>query len=238
MKELGAKKLLLTGTSSDLKAFDEQFFLEKRKEGYQIFSFSDSIVYLDALGISSDYFTYIDPHTIFTIKYMVSDISFLNDVTSIIPNIFDNDLEIFKRVGFTSPVCRIQNELDVFNTIYKNNIVPNAVLIDPVIRYIDDEAEIDFKSNFHMFNHQYLNIDKFSCYLLPLIFYMFKELESVACVGFGHFEMKRLTNDDTTDYSHYIHTFQSMEETIKKHLAATKIDIAFIGEKSLFESLS
>lgn len=245
MKSLEDKKLLLLGTSADIMQFDKDFFLQKKDEGYKILCFSNSITYLNSLGMSPNYFTYIDPNTVIEIKNQVADIELFNRTTSIIPNIFDDELKIFRQLRFGSAVCRSQERFSAFNEVYRNNISPNAILIDDFnITPINYSGELDFKSTFYIFRW-HLNNDKFSCYLLPLIFYVFKKLKTINCIGFGQFEMHRYRsisnskceNRDKKDYKGYIESFKLMEKKLKKHLTDREISITFLGEKSLYESL-
>ena len=41
------EKLVLTGPSSDIGNFDSEFFLEKRKKGFKVLSFADSLLHLE-----------------------------------------------------------------------------------------------------------------------------------------------------------------------------------------------
>lgn len=84
------------------------------------------------------------------------------------------------------------------------------------------------------------NMDKFTCFLMPLVFYFFKDLKEIKTLGFGEFNHPRYRVHDHSNislklgYKEFMTTAQRNLPLIKSHLKER--DIKFSSETDNFFS--
>ena len=98
-------KLLLVGPSSDIKTFSKDFFNQKMESGYNVFCFGDSLLYLKSINVKPDFFTFIDPETIYNVK-SVLETDFLQDTYLLVHDLYSNECYNFNKLGYTSEHLR------------------------------------------------------------------------------------------------------------------------------------
>ena len=234
-------KILLVGPSSRIRNFDHDYFEKKRKENYKILSYSASIKYFKEIGFKPDYFSFMDPYTIGQDMDFYEKDDFLNDIDLLIADMYENNFQKLFSHGLTcntflkykNLVYRFQN-LDfnkVFNNVHKHDLSS----VDISNEKLNYKCEFDKKAIFFS-SYKKFNTDKFSCFLLPLVLYHFKEIKEIRCIGFGDLDVERCFPDPTrTDkkmigYEDFKYSFNLLWSTIKDYLKFKKIEIIFENE--------
>ena len=97
------------------------------------------------------------------------------------------------------------------------------------------EAWARFNENLLYVTRHGREIDKFTHVLLPLIFYWFRDLEEMTCLGFGTFEAARYKGSSGS-YDSYKEAFDEICPKMKEFLNAGDYNITF-EESSYFNKL-
>ena len=241
-------KLLLVGPSNGISTMKKEFFAKKKTEGFTIVSFSSSLKFLLKLGVEVDYWSFIDPKTWVYVGTRKDEggkkiLTFpdLSEVSILAPNFYDDKWDKFKKSGFTSSgiwfattVAARAMELQ-FRALIKNinyeATFKDVHFIKPKIIIIGKEKQenLDFGKQFYLFRSKQ-NVDKFSCFLLPLCFYFFNDISEIECVGFGHFGVGRaVQTKNKRGYPDFKKSFHLMKDSLKNYLEENQIDISFDG---------
>lgn len=240
------EKVLLVGPSKKLESFSLESFENYRKEGYNIISYSDSIDRLKEIDFKPDYYSFIDPATI---REPNDEDSFLNDVELLVADIFGEHPELssyfnnFKRV-FKYPVDEYPpvNAIESVPKSHGNSMTLSFGAPIEIEVTKDEDKHIDFYEKYYMFQPTFilsshsmkrLNTDKFSCYLLPLVLFHFKNLKKIDCIGFGDFDVNRGWGSQGTDgYEDFKETFDIVAPYFKNFFEKNNIEINFLGDSN------
>lgn len=240
-------KILIVGTSSDLNQFDIDYFLQKKSEGYRIFSYSDSIMYLERIGISPDYWSFIDPNCLRR-YYDRLESDFFKDVHLVVPNLFDNRLRNFYKEEFSTKV--LEKDEVAYRTVLSLNLssyfTKYTKLPYKVVKYVMPKngkyklsTSFDLRENYYLFKRDGENFCKFTHTVLPLLIYYFKEVRHILSIGFGHYSLPRYCDkNNRKGYFEYRETYTVAEDMLKANLNKYGIEITFDGAPSFFNSLT
>ena len=230
-------KLLLVGPSSDIKTFSKDFFNQKMESGYNVFCFGDSLLYLKSINIKPDFFTFIDPETIYNVKSIL-ETDFLQDTYLLVHDLYSNECYNFNKLGYTSKHLRSGKLKQQFLKLEGKfeEIFKKYIKIDFNVK--EDMHKNDYLS-YETFKYDKSNkVDcKFSHVMIPIIFSTFRDLKSIHCIGFGQYDIPRYNSYNSRGYKDYIESFNIAEKPIKNFLKQKEIQIKFSGRKSIFESL-
>lgn len=253
-------KLLLVGPSAKIKEYGIGYFKEKKEDGFEVLSYTGSIYHFKKIGFKPDYFSFIDPNTIATDIDLFERDSFFNNTNLLIADLYRNGFKDFFDKGFTCNNLKRQTELfkrtktlkflDNFKNVF-------AVEMKRVAFYSDEEgfhsvtihlpschvktsAEgPDFTKEFLFISEELgKNTDKFTCFLMPLAFYFFKDLKEIKTLGFGEFSYPRYKEQIPSltgrGYKEFMESSERNLPLIKAHLKER--DIKFSSETNNFFS--
>lgn len=240
-------KVLILGTSSDLNQFNTGYFLQKKSEGYKIFAYSDSIMYLERIGISPDYWSFLDPNCLRRYYDRLGS-DFFKDVHLVVPDLFDNRFQNFYKEEFSTKV--LEKDEVAYKTVSSLNLssyfTKYTKLPYKVVKYVMPKngkyklsTSFDLRENYFLFKREDNNFCKFTHILLPLLVYYFKELKHILSIGFGHYDLPRYCDQNNTKgYDMFKMTFGVAEDMIKANLNKYGIELAFDGSPSFYNSLT
>jgi len=230
-------KILLVGTSDDIQNFDKEYFQTKREEGYTICSYSNALDRFLEIDFIPDYWTFFDP---FTVKYYNLGEDFFKYINLLIPNIFDNGLENFFKLGFkggninrTPGLLHMLQNINIgehFKTYTKvpNKGIPSSVNYTKV--YDSTEYKLPTSTD--------KNFCKFSYFYLPFIIEYFDNIQEIKVLGFGHYELPRFGGGKSTrGYPEFVDSYHLVESKLISFLSEKKVKIRFEGKKSLYNKL-
>ena len=115
------------------------------------------------------------------------------------------------------------NFVDLAN-IYNSMVHGETANISVDWLSIGQTEHIDFtKKLFFISGRAGENVDKFTCFLMPLVFYFFKYLKEIKTLGFGEFEQPRYREqiagrNGRLGYNEFIETAERNLPLIKSHL--------------------
>ena len=239
-------KILLVGTSDDIQNFPKSFFEDKVSEGYKILSYSNSIDYLENIKAPYHYWSFIDPNSLRLSIMANRDKYQLQDKILITANLYNEQFTNYFKTGYTcnalkkrdpqnwKRVLKLAPELD---NIFNQHIKHPYKVIDG-----RKSTPIDFRDTCYIVRFAPLdNIDKFSCYLLPLTFYSFPMAKTIDVIGFGHFKEGRWYStkilnwkDNRKGYSEFIKTYETFKNVLRNFIIKNDIKIKFQGKPSHF----
>jgi hypothetical protein len=84
---------------------------------------------------------------------------------------------------------------------------------------------------------KFLNSDKFTSYVLPLVIYYFTNLKNIVSVGFGDYNQPRAYTTNSHGYEGFIKSYNILGPLVKKVLEKKKIGITFINKESHYINL-
>ena len=228
-QSLKDSKVLIVGTSSSVAQYDKKFLQEKRENGYKILSYSgNSLIYLYDIGFKPDFFIFFDPFA-YTIgignmgercKDWLKETTYIGYENSsfeslLATNKFLNGSESF---GFTD---FLRN--DSLVNLYKDNppseIFKECLCENPTTVNFDQIENLNLSDRLYMIRNYGNELDKFTYYLLPVIFNFFKNLSTLKCLGFGTFGFDRYRGTSGS-YSEYVRAY----DQILPHLNNVKIN--------------
>ena len=129
------------------------------------------------------------------------------------------------------------NLFDIFGYCICRN--PSVVTHDILGENLDPLSKVpvraDFADNLLYVTRHGREIDKFTHVLLPLIFYWFRDLEEMTCLGFGTFEAARYKGSSGS-YDRYKEAFDKICPKMKEFLNAKNYKLTF-EESSYFNKL-
>ena len=243
------KKILLIGPGHALQRLDRALFNE-----YTVIVYSEAIVHLMKEGLRPDYWTFIDPNSFFSARAkMIQDHLTLSlDTKILLPDIYTKYQEFVPgRYAFGSDnlddsfTTRANlYEFSRLYTRYSYELLDSDIInVYPDQKYLDD---VDFSKNLVLFRHggtisASRNTDKFSCLLLPMVFYVFVNVEEILCLGFGEYNKPRITSlaSGFKGYEEYKRSFDTIMPLIKREINNRSIKISFIeGNKSYYNALT
>ncbi len=185
-------KLLLVGPSAKIKEYSTDYFKKKKEDGFEVLSYTGSIYHFKKINFKPDYFSFIDPNTIASdINFFESD-SFFNNINLLIADLYREGFKDFFNKGFTCNNLKMRTEL--FERAKTLNFFKNFKNVFAVkMRRIEvPSEEPDFSKEFSFISEgQGKNMDKFTCFLMPLVFYFFEDLKEIKTLGFGEFSYPR-----------------------------------------------
>lgn len=225
-------KVLLVGPSSRIKEKDKAFFESFKEQGYTTICYSGGIYHLAEIGFAPDYFSFIDPFTLYYdnfSKYIKINSNFFKQINLLGADIYSNKLDVFKSYNFTSnkftsAVADSDKYIsDIF--LYFNKIILCKSKCETLFNV---KEEYNFNQEYLMFSGQKrINIDKLFGFLFPLVFFNFKNITNIHLVGFGDFHVPRLANGSTGDYDHYKKSINFLLTPIKNYIIKNNIQLTF-----------
>ena len=145
----------------------------------------------------------------------------------------NDDAQINIKQGSTADFVNLAN---IYNAmVYKETANISAEWLS-----IGQTEELDFtKELFFISGRAGENLDKFTCFLMPLVFYFFKDLKEIKTLGFGEFNHPRYREqiagrNGSLGYDDFIETAERNLPLIKSHLKER--DIKFSSETKNFFS--
>jgi len=214
-------------------------------------AFSGNFRTFQDVNFIPNYYSFLDPNTL---TYLYNDYKqekfssgFLKDLKEKTVLIY-NDFQIngtFYNYGFTTSRGKewMDNEFknEIFPSIkslFKESIQINSVLTND---YLIDYQEEILKIFKHDQKHTIIKDpdDKFSKFLLPLIFCCFPNVNNIYSIGFGDFESPRYNCSikDTNDYKLYKESFDEIKPKLSNYLIQTRKKITFLNPQSYFNQL-
>jgi len=234
-------KLFLVGPSDKIKEYDLKKIEGLIDEGFQTFCYTGALSYFHQIKLPPNYFSFFDPAT-FGSFYHIFNSDFFNNTRLVIPNLYEESLKLFSQFGYT---CRkFQRSKRKYKEFKKLDFLNNFDgVISPTPEKVtslgaEDLAKADWTQNYFLFNSGVkkkgkgarLNVDKFSCVVLPLIFNVFPNLQEIKIIGFGDFEDNRYGKraNARTGYGDYKSTFNGALPMLANNLALRKIKLHFV----------
>lgn len=234
------KKLLIVGPSNDINNFSREDIIRYKSEGFDIFSFSDSLIFFLQKNINPDYYSFLDP---FTLSHYLNELEkgFCSKTTLITPDIYKNELEGFFGLGYTCNSLKKNHK--VYNKIINldlSNIFKTHIAKPYKITDFNNFINNDFKKNYYMLKNPGYNFCKFSFIILPLILNHFKDLNELKVIGFGHYSVGRYfyKNGNNKGYEEFKNSYKKIKTPLKKELEKNNIKISFDGSESFYKELS
>lgn len=246
------EEIYLIGTGSDKNSFDVAELKNK-----VVFSFSGDLLWFQSRNIHPTYWTFIDPNTVYCVHehlnkglYNNEWLAELGKQCSIIYNSFQGT-DKFYEFGMTTALGLGWNSGVFANVIFpkvrslfKESIsVPTTVMKDTLDVGITDSAQLVVHEQQMVDNREFtLNTDKFSCFVLPLVLWHFKDLKSINCIGFGDFTVLRDTTSseekiDEKEYDEFITSYTRVKNSLIKLLKDKNVKIKFHNKNSSFYEL-
>ena len=225
------KKLLIVGPGNSIKDLSPEYI-----KNCQTISFSDSIKWFIENNIPPTYYTFLDPDSIMRVKDNINDefLIKLKNKTTFIYNKFQGNSDFYKERFSTSRGPTWNN-----NTFGKD-ILPdfeNYFKEVKTIPYIISNTYNISSSSHCIMHNPPLNICKFSCYILPMIPYLFPDVKLIESIGFGDYNSPRMYSNSTGGYSSYKESFNLVSNTLKECLIKHNINIKFLNKDSYYKSL-
>lgn len=228
------EKILLLGPSGKIKNLSEDKLMKYKEEGFSVFSYTDSIFHLKEIGVPPDYFSFLDPYTIGRkIDFYETD-KFVSNTNLIMFDLYGDNLKNFYDFGFTcNSFIRVYRHLyDRFVSFNFEKNFKSAIKINSKCVNITDEkfkdSVFDYKEDSYIFSSfGSINVDKFSCMIIPLIVNYFSDLKEIRCIGFGDFSVGRFYNNRSNGYEEFIKNFHTMKKHILHNLRKYDIKISF-----------
>ena len=234
-------KILLIGPSERIREVEKDYFKKKKEEKFVTLAYTGAITYLQEIDFTPDYYSFLDPLTIGSrIESFESD-PYYNEIILLSLNFYEDDLSDFFKSGLTcNKLLRQKQAFDKFRSMnfvenFKEYITHKPKIVD--LRNKKDYLRSQDFTNESVFYSGYktINVDKFTCYLLPLIFKNFKNIMEVHCVGFGDFDVERVekmsdifsSGKKKDGYEHYKKTAEMVSPAIRFYLKNKKIKLTF-----------
>ena len=233
-------KLVLVGPSSDVGNFDSEFFQDKRKKGFKILSFADSLLHLEKIDIAPEFWSFVDP---FCLKryYRRFNNNFYKNITLVTPDLYSEKFSNFFKAGYTcNNLKRDPKAFEEISSLDFSLFFNQHIKLD--YKIINYSNSIDNRYNFsdilYLIQRKGKNQCKFTHNLIPLLLYHFKELKEIVCIGFGHYNLSRyIENGNKRGYEEFKQSFNIIKELVKTNIKRRNIKITFEGQDSLFKQL-
>ena len=232
-----ASKILLVGPGASTSNYKIDFFQEKRKQGYKILCYTGAINHFKTINFSPDFFSFIDPFTIGKDIEFFENSSLLSPTHLLIADLYENNFDKFYKSSLTCD--SLQTNKDRYNRVTSLKFFSSfkgvfAIEMETLFNEIKD-VDVDFSSKFFLLRLTKQNIDKFTCFLMPLVLFFFKNLKEIKTIGFGNFDEARL-DGSKLGYAEYIESTKKTSPMINKELK--KRSINFSCEKESIFSLT
>jgi len=238
-------KLLLVGPSAKIGEYNIEYFRKKKEDGFEILAYSGAVHYFKDIGFKPDYFSFIDPYTIsHNVDFFEKD-PFLNRTNLLIADLYRDEFKGFFEKGFTCNNLQLKKDLfervktlkffKNFKNVFASKMKRVTGRLDPL-----NSEKLDFaKELLFISGKAGENADKFICFLMPLVFYFFKDLKEIKTLAFGDFSLPRHREqiegrEGKRGYDEFIETAERNIPLIKFHLKER--DIKFSSETNNFFS--
>ena len=235
------EEIYLIGPGSSKSEFDTDKLKNKI-----IFQFSDDLRWYDKTNIYPTYWSFLDPtSTTYIVKNYKNKIYNLNwfeglkQNTNIIFNDFQGT-DLFYDLGFTTKLGKIWNKnefgkhiLPATCSYFKDTIKLQSIVLNNNFSQL---YTTNYKDVCPIIQHE-SNIDKFTCYVLPLVISYFSDLKHINCIGFGDFDSPRMCNNSSSGYSGYMKSYDLVKNDIIELLKYKNITIYFHNKNSYFKDL-
>jgi len=199
-------KILLVGPAGSLSRCSKNYFEKMREQGYIIWAYAAAIGHFYKIGFKPDVFTFFDPYSfVIVLQDMLKwDTSFFKDIHLVAADYYDSEEKYNNlrfRDHFSTPLDPKKGERNKklwqrFLDMKISTLFKTASLYDPkvvMVTNLNQDIDIDYDKRFTItFIKMGINIDKFGCYVLPLIFHHYNNLTEIRPVGFGEFETREV----------------------------------------------
>tara|TARA_Y100000004_G_scaffold186841_1_gene238847 strand:+ start:10781 stop:11551 length:771 start_codon:yes stop_codon:yes gene_type:complete len=255
MKKLDhIKKILIVSPSCNIRRFSKNFFEKKRREQFYIISWTGSIEYFKYINFKPDAWSFEDPKT--WVRYTDFDtLSFVdNNVDLLILDQYKDNFKLFKknhRAKFKPNKCFYSSTgrkvkisevpvsffyFYVFKNVFKKEN-SKLIYIEDVntlkVQTCYDDIKNDWKEDLILYvRKDKLPVDKLSCFILPMVFNYFNNLELVECLEFWDWSSTRVNEDSKDGYSHYSYCVDIMIPEIIRIMNKYEVDIKFMNERT------
>ena len=213
----------------------------------QTLAFSGDFKVFQDINFVPDYWTFLDPNTLVYLynSHKKGEISRgfiekLKSKTTLLYNNFQEDGS-FYQYGLTTSRGETWIKGEFKNEIlpYIKNLFKNSIKIECVTTndYLVEEIEAHeyYKKHTMIENPE----DKFSKFILPLVFYYFPNVKDIYSIGFGDFDFPRYKCPigETNDYNSFKSSFNSVKFKLSNYLHKSKKQIIFLNSESYFNQL-
>lgn len=237
--DINCDKLFVVGPSFDLQLLDLQTLQAKRSQGYKIFSYGDSIKRFFELNFEPDYWTFVDPNTVFHFQDEIKSGKF-NNIELIVPDLYSDNCKNFYGCGYSS--INLERNKDLFFELEQgfSQVFKKYTKLDfEPIKGIGDKINYKQKLYVHLRKDliDFLNPCKFSYNLLPLIFFVFKDYKKFEFLAFGQYNLPRYFNKSSGDYIFYVKCYEQIKPNFIKYIKDNQLNLTFVGNESYFKEL-
>lgn len=245
------EEIYLIGTGSDKNSFDVAGL-----EGKVVFNFSGDLLWFQSRGIHPTYWTFIDPNTVYCVhehlrKGLYNE-EWLRGLkkSSIIYSDFQGTNKFYE-LGLTTTHGMEWNSGTFAEVIFPEvrNLFKESISVPTVVK--NNSLDIETTDSAQLVIHEQEivdyreitpNTDKFSCFVLPLVLWYFKDLKYINCIGFGDFSVLRdtATSDEKIDekeYNEFISSYTRVKSSLIQLLNYKNVKIKFYNKNSSFYDL-
>lgn len=222
------------------------------QEKYFAFS-NNSLTFLLQKNIAPDFFYFFDPNSIYLLflhlKQHPDQIKKLSEKCCLLYHDF-HDCSKFYELGFTTTKgkswfidCFCEDIFPEFKSFFKQSVRLNSKIIKPPPQsrniYVCESLFNNLNPiyPFLIIPKSKVNIDKFSCCVIPTLISHFSKLNLIKCLGFGDFNLPRIGQPKGADirhYSEYTRSFNHVFPALYKFLDQNSIKIDFLNEDSYY----
>jgi len=211
-------------------------------------AFSGNFKTFQDFNFAPDYWTFLDPNTLIYLyndhkqgKFSSEFLKKLKEKTTFLYNNFQVDGTFYEHGLTTSRgnewmINEFRNEIFPYiKSLFKNSVQVDSVMdIDYFVTY----QEKIYESHKYYKKHVIINDpnDKFSKFLLPLVFHYFPEIKNIYSIGFGDFNSPRLNCPigEVNDYESYKNQFDFIKNKLFDYLNKTGKKLIFLNPESYF----
>lgn len=223
---------------------DAKSLSEKKENGAIIVSFSSSsLVFLDDIGLTPDFHTFIDPNS-YCFGLEKVGVSFLKNINFLgyelldIESLLKTNKLLFNNESFG--ITDFLKHMSSFD-LYKDQPPCNSYNIcftknPTLLNYPGHYPSVPLKNELIRFSNGKKEIDKLTYFLIPMVIYWFKNLSKLEIYGFGFFEKDRYFKGDRFSYSAYKSAYDKIIPFYKKNKFEPEIDLS-ISKDSYFHEL-
>jgi hypothetical protein len=226
------KNLLLIGPGSSILDF------KPPSNDCTILSFAGTFDWFITHNIAPKYWTFLDPNSVMSIQDKIPShfLPKLKSTTTLVYSDFQGTNKFYEN-GFSTSRGSLWNNdvfrkkiLSEFTKKFKNTmLIPSKVSKNKLLTNSDSHCNVTHGPR--------PNPCKFSCFVLPMVFYLFPQIKNIDVIGFGDYSYPRAYSNSCADYNQYIQSFQIISPQIKQYLENNNICINFLNKNSYYKEL-
>lgn len=238
------KTVLIIGPGESVKEVNERIV-----DKYISVSFSGNLNWFAEKNLYPSYWTFLDPNSAATVlnnivnsKYKEEWIKGLKTNTEIIYNKFQGTEEFYKK-GYTTRKGPNWNKGEFRNNILptlsnyfkKTNILPETVNNTSYDSIYSNKETCPLVK--HVIGNAKINTDKFTCYIIPTVVTLFKNVTKIISIGFGDFNSPRVGTGNSLGYEGYKKSYNLMKGKLKELLIHLDIELEFLNKNTYFKDI-